>query len=178
MASNNNTSQSCAPSCVIQFTIPNNAYDINLAPDKRQVYFTNEAEILKSLRDGLLQLWKGQTEGQFAVNNPKGLEVIGSQRSNDMKGYLHRQNIIMDDANVDINDDERIEIAVDVPKIDLLFDQNLDENKSATTTNNNETDQDEFIASRRYGFLDDPTVAANRNSNMMRKDRLQPRIWN
>jgi DNA mismatch repair protein PMS2 len=56
------------PSCTLDFTLPGSAYDINLSPDKRQVIFTHETEIIDAIRSCLHELWSSQSDGvQFAV---------------------------------------------------------------------------------------------------------------
>jgi len=56
------------PACVLAFTLPNNLYDVNLSPDKREVMFTEEAAMSELLRDGLMELWSSQSEGKFEAN--------------------------------------------------------------------------------------------------------------
>lgn len=61
------------PFCALQFTLPNNEYDINLSPDKRTVMLTHEPQICALVRDAVVELWASQTEGQFVPNdNPVG----------------------------------------------------------------------------------------------------------
>lgn len=56
------------PACVLEFTLPGAAYDINLSPDKRQVLLTHEAQILMSIQVAIGGLWASQTDGQFLQN--------------------------------------------------------------------------------------------------------------
>ena len=56
------------PACVLAFTLPASMYDVNLAPDKREVMFTEETSIIGCIREGLMQIWAGQSEGKFRAN--------------------------------------------------------------------------------------------------------------
>lgn len=56
------------PACVLAFTLPASMYDVNLAPDKREVMFTEEASIIGCIRDGLTKIWSEQSEGKFRAN--------------------------------------------------------------------------------------------------------------
>ncbi|EEC46343.1 predicted protein, partial [Phaeodactylum tricornutum CCAP 1055/1] len=49
------------PFCALQFTLPNNEYDINLSPDKRTVMLTHEPQICALVRDAVVELWASQT---------------------------------------------------------------------------------------------------------------------
>ncbi|EED87617.1 hypothetical protein THAPSDRAFT_264783, partial [Thalassiosira pseudonana CCMP1335] len=69
------------PACVLAFTLPNNMYDVNLSPDKREVLFTEEASISELIREGLTKLWSGESEGKFEANAVES-------RSNTMKGKV------------------------------------------------------------------------------------------
>lgn len=56
------------PACVLAFTLPPSMYDVNLAPDKREVMFTEETSVIGCVREGLLKLWTEQSEGKFRAN--------------------------------------------------------------------------------------------------------------
>ena len=49
------------PNCLIHLRIPNNLFDINLAPDKRQVLLTIEHELCEALSDYVTKYWSSQT---------------------------------------------------------------------------------------------------------------------
>ena len=53
------------PSCVLTLKLPNQEYDVNLSPEKRQVMLTNEEHVCEAFRAGIQELWTSQTEGQF-----------------------------------------------------------------------------------------------------------------
>jgi DNA mismatch repair protein PMS2 len=67
------------PSCVLQFTLPNNSFDINLSPDKREVMLTQEDQICAIIQEGITKLWASQTDGKFTANSISGQEKT-SQR--------------------------------------------------------------------------------------------------
>lgn len=64
----NTTTGRRRPACVLAFSLPNNMYDVNLSPDKREVMFTEEAAMSELLREGLMELWSSQSEGKFEAN--------------------------------------------------------------------------------------------------------------
>lgn len=53
------------PSCLLCFTLPNDAFDINLSPDKQHVLFTQEQEIYQLVQEHMTQFWASQTNGVF-----------------------------------------------------------------------------------------------------------------
>eukprot|EP00934_Nitzschia_sp_Nitz4_P008043 Nitzschia sp. Nitz4//scaffold344_size17659//8974//12186//NITZ4_008811-RA/size17659-snap-gene-0.33-mRNA-1//1//CDS//3329548612//8033//frame0 len=55
------------PSCVLGFTLPNNAFDINLAPDKQKVLLSHEQEICQMIEETVTALWATQTQGVFEI---------------------------------------------------------------------------------------------------------------
>ena len=56
------------PACILSFSLPNDAFDVNLSPDKRQVMFTEESMILTLIKEALLSHWSEQSEGRFEAN--------------------------------------------------------------------------------------------------------------
>ncbi|KAL7506782.1 hypothetical protein ACHAXN_004013 [Cyclotella atomus] len=81
------------PACILAFTLPNHAFDVNLSPDKRQVMFTDESAVLNLIREGLTEHWAGQSEGKFEANE---VEV----RSNLKPGCGAKKTNIKYDAEV------------------------------------------------------------------------------
>ncbi|KAK7392328.1 hypothetical protein VNO78_20762 [Psophocarpus tetragonolobus] len=45
------------PIAILNFTVPTRAYDVNVTPDKRKIFFSEESAILQALRDGLQQIY-------------------------------------------------------------------------------------------------------------------------
>jgi DNA mismatch repair protein PMS2 len=172
------TTISQSPSFVLQFTIPNNSYDINLSPDKRQVIFTNEIEIHNAIRDGIVQLWRSQTEGVFKIQNndlsigiPRNCSIVTGTSSSSSDGS-RRSSFGKVDLLCEGRDnlDEYHNIDSDAKQVQLLFDDRLttgsDDNADWTfdEINKNDANDTANTPSRRYGFTDDPTLASSRES--------------
>lgn len=56
------------PACVLCFTLPNNEYDVNLSPDKREVLLTNQDALCSLIHGEVTKLWSAQNDGNFAEN--------------------------------------------------------------------------------------------------------------
>ena len=56
------------PACVLCFTLPNNEYDVNLSPDKREVLLTHQDAICSLIHAQLTKLWTSQNGGNFTEN--------------------------------------------------------------------------------------------------------------
>ena len=65
------------PACVLAFSLPASMYDVNLAPDKREVMFTEETSIIGCIREGLMKLWTEQSEGKFRANEVERRSAAG-----------------------------------------------------------------------------------------------------
>ena len=87
------------PACILAFTLPNHAFDVNLSPDKRQVMFTEESSILGLIRRELTKHWAEQVEGKFEANEVE-------TKSNARKGARSEliQTIDKIDVVTDMND--------------------------------------------------------------------------
>lgn len=57
------------PSALLALTLPNDAFDINLSPDKQTVLLTQEQELMGLIEDYVTQLWSSQGSAVFAVNS-------------------------------------------------------------------------------------------------------------
>ncbi|XP_022758013.1 DNA mismatch repair protein PMS1 isoform X2 [Durio zibethinus] len=55
------------PIAIMNFIIPTRACDVNVSPDKRKVFFSDESSILQSLREGLQQIYSSHN-ANFYVN--------------------------------------------------------------------------------------------------------------
>jgi DNA mismatch repair protein PMS2 len=53
------------PACILLFSLPKTAYDVNLAPNKRQVLLIDESKVCTSIVEGALALWNSQRDGIF-----------------------------------------------------------------------------------------------------------------
>jgi DNA mismatch repair protein PMS2 len=87
------------PSCVLQFTLPNDAFDINLSPDKREVMLTQETEICDIIQEGITKLWASQTEGKFTANSISGQETTSQQETGNASDDGARRPVGFDSPN-------------------------------------------------------------------------------
>jgi len=45
------------PVAILNFIVPTRAYDVNVSPDKRKIFFSEESAMLQALREGLQQIY-------------------------------------------------------------------------------------------------------------------------
>ena len=64
-SNNNKHQQQKKPSAILEFTLPNNSFDINLSPDKRTVLFTNEIELLSVIEEHVTKHWSNESSSIF-----------------------------------------------------------------------------------------------------------------
>ena len=62
------------PACVLCFSLPNNEYDVNLSPDKREVLLTHQDAVCSLIHDAVTKLWSSQNDGNFTQNAVHVLE--------------------------------------------------------------------------------------------------------
>ncbi|PON96568.1 DNA mismatch repair protein [Trema orientale] len=55
------------PIAILNFTVPTGACDVNVTPDKRKVFFSDECSILQVLREGLQQIYSS-SNARYSVN--------------------------------------------------------------------------------------------------------------
>lgn len=55
------------PIVIMNFSVPTRAYDVNVTPDKRKIYFSDETPILQSLREALEKIYSSN-EASYSVN--------------------------------------------------------------------------------------------------------------
>lgn len=55
------------PIVIMNFSVPTVAYDVNVTPDKRKIFFSDETSILKSLRNALEKVYSSN-EASYSVN--------------------------------------------------------------------------------------------------------------
>nr|KJB49942.1 hypothetical protein B456_008G146300 [Gossypium raimondii] len=65
------------PVAVMNFIIPTRACDVNVTPDKRKVFFSDESMILQSLREGLQQIYSS-SNASYIVNGVDDTNEAGS----------------------------------------------------------------------------------------------------
>lgn len=68
------------PVAILNFTVPSRACDVNVTPDKRKVFFSDESSILHTLREGLQQIYSA-SNARYSVNKAETLagEAGGSE---------------------------------------------------------------------------------------------------
>jgi len=64
----NGVGQKKRPACILCLNLPSSMFDINLAPDKREILLTEEITICELLRDKLNNIWTKHTGGKFEAN--------------------------------------------------------------------------------------------------------------
>ncbi|MBA0805387.1 hypothetical protein Gohar_004905, partial [Gossypium harknessii] len=65
------------PVAIMNFIIPTRACDVNVTPDKRKVFFSDESMILQSLREGLQQIYSS-SNASYIVNGVDDTNEAGS----------------------------------------------------------------------------------------------------
>ena len=68
--------------CMIGVYLPNSMFDVNVSPDKREVFFSCESEVCDLVREELFKLWSKQTQGTFLKNVVQRESSSISQGSN------------------------------------------------------------------------------------------------
>ncbi|KAL2510553.1 DNA mismatch repair protein PMS1 [Abeliophyllum distichum] len=61
------------PIAIMNFTIPTQAYDVNVTPDKRKIFFSDESSILHSLREALEKIYS-PNHASYHVNRVEELD--------------------------------------------------------------------------------------------------------
>lgn len=60
------------PIAIMNFTVPTISCDVNVTPDKRKIFFSDENSILHALREGLQKIYSS-TSARFSVNKAEQL---------------------------------------------------------------------------------------------------------
>jgi DNA mismatch repair protein PMS2 len=94
------------PACILRFFLPNSKFDINVAPDKREVLLTDATLVYDALRDALITLWSEQTEGVFLANEAEFMSNESKQNKisssiSEMKRHPESSSCITDDKIID-----------------------------------------------------------------------------
>ncbi|KAK4482190.1 hypothetical protein RD792_009331 [Penstemon davidsonii] len=61
------------PIAIMNFSIPTRAYDVNVTPDKRKIFFSDESSILQSLREALEKVYSSN-QATYSVNRVEELK--------------------------------------------------------------------------------------------------------
>ncbi|XP_019441764.1 PREDICTED: DNA mismatch repair protein PMS1 [Lupinus angustifolius] len=74
------------PIAILSFTVPTRAYDVNVTPDKRKIFISEESSILQALREGLQKVYS-PSDVFYSVNKVEqpaaeedSVELFSSQR--------------------------------------------------------------------------------------------------
>ncbi len=68
------------PSALLEFTLPNNAFDINLSPDKKTVLLTHEEELLSVIEEYVTKLWSDESSNVFVNNSLSQIQEKSEQQ--------------------------------------------------------------------------------------------------
>ncbi|XP_062088451.1 DNA mismatch repair protein PMS1 isoform X2 [Humulus lupulus] len=87
------------PIAILNFTIPTRACDVNVTPDKRKIFFSDEGSILHALREGL-QLIYSSNHARFVVNKVEepAKAVISPSCSSQQKSYTSLKPLSQDES--------------------------------------------------------------------------------
>jgi DNA mismatch repair protein PMS2 len=83
------------PVAVLNFCIPTTSYDVNVAPDKRKIFFSSEHTILQSLREAIETLYSPQ-QCSFSVNHiedPEKEEHLAIVEPNESTYLIGKENV-------------------------------------------------------------------------------------
>ncbi|KAL4588255.1 hypothetical protein LXL04_001138 [Taraxacum kok-saghyz] len=73
------------PIAIMNFIVPTNVYDVNVTPDKRKVFFSDEGSLMKSLKEALLKVYSPHL-ASFSVQGP---EELTQERNNSKLSSHH-----------------------------------------------------------------------------------------
>ncbi|CAL4968516.1 unnamed protein product [Urochloa decumbens] len=129
------------PVAILDFRIPTTSYDVNVAPDKRKIFFSSESVILRSLREAVENLYSPQ-QCSFSVNHVEDLE---KEEDTVTDGHNEDTNLIEaeDVSSPDNNDDKE-----ETDSEDQVSPVNQKEPPSATKVAIDATSRDESPLSR------------------------------
>lgn len=92
------------PVAVLDFHIPTSSYDVNVAPDKRKIFFSSESLILRSLREAVENLYS-PLQCSFSVNHiedPEKGEDAVTDGNNEDTNTIGTKNV----SSLDNSDDK------------------------------------------------------------------------
>nr|KYP74209.1 Mismatch repair endonuclease PMS2 [Cajanus cajan] len=92
------------PIAVLNFTVPTRAYDVNVTPDKRKIFFSEETAILQALREGLQQIYSASNIC-YSVNEV----MLPAQKEECLDGSVSPEKLSSECNNDRISQDEHKE---------------------------------------------------------------------
>ncbi|KAG2659461.1 hypothetical protein PVAP13_1KG357800 [Panicum virgatum] len=112
------------PVAILDFRIPTTSYDVNVAPDKRKIFFSSESMILRSLREAVENMYSPQ-QCSFLINHVEEPE----KEEDTTDGHNEDTNLIAaDNVSSPDNSDDNEETDIE----DQISPENQKEPSSAT----------------------------------------------
>ncbi|KAJ9543345.1 hypothetical protein OSB04_023052 [Centaurea solstitialis] len=69
------------PIAIMNFVVPTKVCDVNVTPDKRKIFFSDEGSLLKSLREALVNIYSPQ-QTSFTAQSSEELSLEGNKSNN------------------------------------------------------------------------------------------------
>ncbi|OEL37104.1 DNA mismatch repair protein PMS1 [Dichanthelium oligosanthes] len=94
------------PVAILDFRIPTTSYDVNVAPDKRKIFFSSESTILQSLREAVENLYSPQ-QCSFSINHvedPEKKEDTVTDGHNEDTNLIAAENVSSPDNSDDMEE--------------------------------------------------------------------------
>lgn len=153
-------------SCILNFTLPNDCFDINLSPDKQHVLLTHEAEILDLIEERAVHLWSSHSQGVFEFQKLEvPTEDNGDDFGDDSDRQMHKRRFAfvhdLGNAKLQHHSDDRHEAArVDGNEAVTIngvegADEQTEKKEGALHRNLPEAESDEDPPSKRSRISDD-----------------------
>lgn len=92
--------QDRTPSIILNFIIPHNAYDINVSPDKRTVFFNHEEMMLEKIQLAAAEVWAGdgtfQPRRRYAFVHDPARAIIKEEEEDAKRSQFEQQDTTPD----------------------------------------------------------------------------------
>ncbi|RDX85851.1 DNA mismatch repair protein PMS1, partial [Mucuna pruriens] len=163
------------PIAILNFTVPTRAYDVNVTPDKRKIFFSEETPILQALREGFQQIYSSsnvcysvnevmlpaQKEDRVELcssheKSPIRMKLSGSHSQEEHCTEHSNDSISLDELNAECNNDS--------------ISQDEHEEKHITDSKN----ASESINKYQYSHVEEGLICENNGSLMNQEFTLRP----
>ncbi|XP_044419817.1 DNA mismatch repair protein PMS1 isoform X4 [Triticum aestivum] len=126
------------PVAVLNFCIPTTSYDVNVAPDKRKIFFSSEHTILLSLREAIENLYSPQ-QCSFSINHIEDPEKVNHtedpvKEDDPMIDEPIKSTYLMDKENVSSPENDNCKEDTDSDDQDPLKDQKVSSSATRAAT--------------------------------------------
>ncbi|VAI57956.1 unnamed protein product [Triticum turgidum subsp. durum] len=126
------------PVAVLNFCIPTTSYDVNVAPDKRKIFFSSEHTILLSLREAIENLYSPQ-QCSFSINHIEDPEKVNHtedpvKEDDPMIDEPIKSTYLMDKENVSSPENDNCKEDTDSDDQDPLKDQKVSSSATRVAT--------------------------------------------